>query len=154
VAGAGGGDALKSTLYDPVDRAIVRTVSHGEGVRAFDPTAASLARTVERPNPRRIPTVRRTGSEGHAEAKDPLAAVQRGRMGRILDGLERCTWIAVVGLAVGHRPWRVKVALRDAGYGMSNRTEDDTLLVLQRYGRERVRRAMLDDPWLRELLDA
>jgi hypothetical protein len=73
-------------------------------------------------------------------------------MGRILDGLERCTWLALVGLALGHRPYRVREALRAAGY--PTRNGDDSVLVLQRYGHERVRRAMLDDPWLRELLDA
>lgn len=93
--------------YDQVAelyRAIRAAKVDGTGVRAVDPERLSAFVSWGRPNPRRVPTVRRTGHEGKRPAPDVPDVMARVRMRRLLGELEQrmpVTAAFVVGAAFG-----------------------------------------------------
>lgn len=74
----------------------------GEVLRAIDPEAMANRTTRDRPNPGKKPTVRRTGSEGSYQIRQPTTAVERARVRAIVEELPELTRILVVGWALGY----------------------------------------------------
>jgi hypothetical protein len=106
--------------YTDVDRAIRWAVSGASGLRAVDPERLASRVSWDRPNPRRIPTVRKTGHEGSPARYDPLDAVARGRMRALLAELGDVREALVVGAAFGVSQRGVLRWLRCRGLSVSN----------------------------------
>lgn len=108
-----------------VDEAIRQAIMGDPGLRAVDPERLSARVSWERPNPRRTPTVRRTGHEGSPERRDPLDAVARGRMRALIHELPELMRAATVGVAFGVRRSVLAEELRSRGMRFRNGTLDD-----------------------------
>jgi hypothetical protein len=79
---------MTRTRWHDVDAAIRDCLEHVETIRAVDPERLAAQVSWDKPNPRRTPTVRKTGHEGSLPRRDPLAAVARGRMRALLEELK------------------------------------------------------------------
>lgn len=97
-------------LYRLIRAAVMGT----SPLQAVDPEKLSALVSWGRPNPRRIPTVRRTGSEGKRRPRDPPDVMAQARMRRLLGELEE-------------RKPKAAAFVRGAAFGVRQSTTAETL---------------------------
>ena len=125
------------TRWPDVVRAICDCLEHVATVRAVDPERLASRVSWERPNPRRIVTVRSTGSPGSPECHDPLDAVARGRMRALLEELKAEDPL-MAACSVAHAQGWIRQMERDLG------RRHGTMATLADEGCRRLRVRMLE----------
>lgn len=106
--------------YPTVEAAIAAAYSD-HGLRAIDPEAMAQRVSTQRPNPRRTVTVRRTGSEGGYQVREPTSAVERARIRTIVEELPEVSKVLVIGYSLGMSQRALTKALRDRGHAFDQR---------------------------------